>query len=281
MKTIAGSLLSHLGGSTITVATLVRVARRDGAVFGFTNHDADIVYGGLRYLCSSAVSASAVSGSDDLRVDNLDLAGALVADEISAADLEAGLWDGAEFVMMEINWAEPTQGAVITKRGELGRVTRTGSTFSAELLGMNNRWHRNIGRVALPSCDAHLGDARCGVNLAGFTHTATLTAVASRSVFTASGLTQDEHYFRGGTVEFTSGVNAGVKLDVAAHAAGGVLTAVIDLPFLPAVGDGITAVRGCNKIGRAGDCLLVFDNLINFRGFEDVPGNEALIGALQ
>ena len=39
----------------------------------------------------------------------------------------------------------------------------------------------------------------------------------------------------------------------------------------------LTVVPGCNKTGRGGDCQVKFDNLVNFRGFEDVPGQDKVL----
>lgn len=280
MKTIPAGLAAHFAQETTTVAQLFKMVRSDGTVYGFTTHDQPIVYGGLTYEPAAAVAPSQVAAGSELSVDNLDIAGAFDSAAITETDLEAGRWDGASFTVYEINWADTSQGVLTLKTGELGRVRRSGKAWTAELLGLTARLQRNIGRKVLPTCDADLGDARCTVNLASFTHSTTITSVTSRSVFTASGLAQAAGYFRYGTVQFTSGANSGVLIDIAEHTTGGVLRTVIDLPFDAAVGDSITAVRGCNKRGRAGDCKLVFDNLENFRGFEDVPGNDALIGAL-
>ena len=43
MKSVSPSLAAHLASEAITMATLWRVVRRDGAVFTFTDHDRDIV----------------------------------------------------------------------------------------------------------------------------------------------------------------------------------------------------------------------------------------------
>lgn len=277
MKTIGASLGTHLAGTTTTVALLVRVQRADGNVYGFTDHDADLFYDGLLYRAASAIASSAVAGSDSLAVDNLEIAGALESAAITAEDLDAGRWDYAQVQIRLVNWADLTQGAVYLKRGELGRVTRKAGGFVAELLGLTLRLQRTIGRALLPTCDVkRLGDTRCGVSLAAFTETGTVTAVASRTQFTDSALAQAAGYFRRGTITFATGDNAGIEFNVAEHATGGVLTLDRDAPAAIAVGDTFEVIAGCDR--TLATCRDTFSNVVNFRGFPYVPGRDKLIG---
>ena len=42
MKSVSTALAAHLAGEVITLATCWRIARADGEVFRFTNHDRDL-----------------------------------------------------------------------------------------------------------------------------------------------------------------------------------------------------------------------------------------------
>lgn len=46
------------------------------------------------------------------------------------------------------------------------------------------------------------------------------------------------------------------------------------------VGDPVDMVKGCNHLGRTGDCQLKFANLINYGGFEDIPPDNPFSGGL-
>lgn len=277
MKTVGSSLATHLAGTTTTVALLIRVERADGTIYGFTDHDADIFYGGLLYRAGSAIGASAVVGSDKLSVDNLEINGALESAAITAEDLDAGRWDFAQVQIRLVNWADLTQGAVYLKRGELGRVTRRGGAFVAELLGLTLRLQRTIGRTILPTCDVkRLGDARCGVGLSSFTESGTVTSVTSQTTFADNSLAQSAGYFRRGTLLWITGDNAGISFNVAEHATGGVITLDRDAPAAIAVGDSFEVVAGCDRTFAT--CRDTFDNVLHFRGFPYVPGRDKLIG---
>lgn len=283
MKSISSSLQAHLAQSVTTICHLWRVTRRDGAVFGFTDHMEDIVFGGVTYEAFTGYTASAVSTQAALNVDNLELDGMFDAAGITVEDLEAGLWDGAVVRLSQVNYADLSMGDMELRTGELGEVKHTGSDFTAELRGLMQYLQNNIGRIITPSCDATLGDARCKVDLEALRVSGTVTAVTSRQVFAASGLAAAAGYFTYGVITFTGGENDGVSMEIKAHASGGALTTQLDMPFIVAVGDTFTIVPGCNKLLKTGDgqyngdCKVKFSNVVNFRGFPEVPGNDRLM----
>jgi uncharacterized phage protein (TIGR02218 family) len=280
-RTIPGALGTHYAGSAMTLAVLWKITRQDAAVYGFTTHDQPIVFGGLTYQPSSAFDPSAIATKSEFNVDDMEVIGLLDSSGITVADIEAGRWDRAWIEVRRVNWASLGDGAEILRVGEIGNINRRGAgQFVAELRGLMQRLQNNIGRLISPLCDAEVGDARCGVNMASFTHTTTITTATSRRVFTASGLAQAAGYFNGGKITFTSGGNNGVTADIKAHTTGGVLTLQLDLPAATANGDAFTIYAGCDKrhvvtAGVAsGDCGTKFSNIVNFRGFWAVPGRD-------
>jgi uncharacterized phage protein (TIGR02218 family) len=274
MKTLPAGYAAHLAQSLTTLAVLVKVTRRDSVVLGFTSHDRDIVFGGVTYGAQSALAASEMQSSADLAVDNLRVDGALGL-LISAADLEAGLYDGARIEVLRVNWQAPADGAETLRVGELGAVQRRDGAFSAEIRGLTARLAATLTRTYLPACDADLGDARCGVALAGFTLSgAVVTAVAGRAAFTAAGVAEAADWFTFGRVTFTTGANAGRSMEIKRHQAGGVFTLALPMPQDIVPGDTFTAVAGCDKL--IGTCIAKFSNAVNFRGFPDLPGQDRL-----
>lgn len=178
MKTIGAGLQTHLESETTTLATCWKITRRDATVLGFTDHDAPLVISGVTYAASTGYSASDVSNSADLNVDELELSGILESPSITEDDLRAGLWDFAEVRIFMVNWANLAQGEIKLRKGTLGevRLTERGQ-FQAELRGMMQAYSRSIGRIDSPSCNADLGDARCGIDLGDWTVSGTIDAV--------------------------------------------------------------------------------------------------------
>lgn len=278
MKTgISAALDAHYASSAETTARLWKLTRRDGQVFGFTDHDAPITYLSVDYEPTSAFDASAISTRGELNVDGLEALGLLDSEGITEQDIEAGLWDGASCVLMEVNYKDLTMGHNTLSTGDVGQIQRKGLTYTAELRGLMQAFQNNIGRVVVASCDADLGDTRCGVDLEALRVSGTVTTGAATRTFTASALAQAANYFTYGVVTWVTGSNAGKSMEVKQHSAGGVFSLQLDMPETIDVGDTFTVVPGCNKAGRTGDCKTKFNNLVNFRGFEDVPGQKKVL----
>ncbi len=164
MKSVSSALATHLGGRLTTLATCWRVARRDGVLFGFTDHDRDLVVDGLTYRARTGYRRAAIASRGDLSVDDTDVDGILDAAEIDAASLRAGLWDGAEVRIFLVNWADLAQGVLRLRKGRLGEViARDDGTFRAELRGLAQALNVTVGELYTPECRADLGDARCRV----------------------------------------------------------------------------------------------------------------------
>jgi uncharacterized phage protein (TIGR02218 family) len=89
-------------------------------------------------------------------------------------------------------------------------------------------------------------------------------------VFQDTGRGEAADYFGAGTIEFTSGANAGLRAKgVRAYAADGTVTLFEPLHYLPVVGDTYSMVPGCRQ--RLEDCRDKWNNVVNFGGFTFVP----------
>jgi hypothetical protein len=108
-------------------------------------------------------------------------------------------------------------------------------------------------------------------NLAANTVTGTITSVTSASSFADSGRAEAADTFGAGTIQFTSGPNAGLKPIEVKSFSGGVFTLFEPFYYLPVAGNAYTAVRGCRK--RLSDCQARVggSNVLNFGGFPWIP----------
>jgi uncharacterized phage protein (TIGR02218 family) len=256
-----------------------RLTRRDGVRQGFTDHDRDLVFEGTTFEAAAGFEASEVRESLGLAVDNLEITGALSSAALDDADLAAGVYDDAEVEIFRVNWANVSQ-RVLMRAGTLGEVKRAGTGFSAEVRGLSHYLQQPKGRLFQYTCDADLGDARCGVALAGAAYTAAgvVGSVLSERAFTASGLTgYASDWFTRGLVTFTSGEAAGQKIEVRRHELNG-SGAMFDLwqPVRAPLTAGMTftVTAGCDKTHHT--CRAKFANITNFRGFPHMPGNDFL-----
>ncbi|MGE0252403.1 MAG: DUF2163 domain-containing protein [Dongiaceae bacterium] len=275
MKTAGSPLATHIAGETTTLATCWKVTRRDGAIFGFTDFDKDLTVESLLYQARSGYTRSAIHTIANLAVDNLDIESAIDSETLSAADLRAGVWDGATVEIFLVNWANLANGQIILKRGTIGEVELKDTVFRAELRGLSQALSQQIVELYTPDCRADLGDARCKVNLAALTVTGALTAVTDRRSFADSARGESVNYWNGGLLTWTSGANVGRKMEVKAFGSGGTFTLFLPMPSTVAIGDNYSLRPGCDK--KFSTCKDRYNNVRNFRGEPNVPGNDQVL----
>jgi uncharacterized phage protein (TIGR02218 family) len=276
MRTISAGLEAHIAGEVTTLATLWKVTRVDGTVYGFTDHDQDLTLSGVTYQSETGYTKSAVRASLGLAVDNMEVQGVLDAAAITVDDIRAGKWDYATVEVMLANWADLTMGTLKLTKGRLGRIQDGRSSFTAELRGLSQHLAQPIGRLYMPACDADLGDTRCGVTLASFTVTGTITGVTSKRAFADTGRAEADGYFDGGKITWTGGANSGLSMEVKTFLnAGGALTLQLPMTYTVQAGDTYSLSAGCNKTFAI--CGSKFSNAVNYQGFPHMPGIDRLL----
>jgi uncharacterized phage protein (TIGR02218 family) len=284
MKVLPAGLQAHLDSGATTMCWCWRITRNDGAKLGFTDHDRDLVLDGTTFEAASGFTASEIEGAVGLKVDNLEVEGALRSETLNEADLAAGLYDNAVIEIFRVNWVEPEQ-RVLMRFGNLGEVTRGRVHFKCEVRGLAHVLQQPQGRIIQNICDADLGDVRCAIDLdqPTFKGIGAVTALDDQRSFTVSGLSGfASEWFSRGLLTWTSGANSGRKAEVKVHArvpntGSGVVTLELwqSMAEVTEAGDGFSVTAGCNKTFRT--CREKFDNKDNFRGFPHVPGNDFLL----
>lgn len=275
MRTISTELELHLSGSVTTLATCWKVTRQDGITMGFTDHSGNLQVQSVTYEASSGFTPTAIASSADLSVDNLDLEGMLSADTISEEDIFAGKYDFAEIEIFQVNYADLSQGTMVLSRGTLGEVRMMDHRFVVEVRGLSQQLSQSVGEVFSPSCRTALGDSKCGVNLASYTVTGTITEVTDQQSIADSSRGEDDGYFNYGKITFTSGANTGFSMEVKRFVSGGSISLVLPMPYPVDVGDGYSMHAGCDK--TFGTCISRFSNAVNFRGEPHVPGVDRML----
>lgn len=270
-------LLAHMGSGTTTTCQCWSVARKDGVVVGFTDHDCDLSFDGITFKASSGMTARALQQGTGLAVDNTEAVGALSNASVSEADLLAGRYDGAEVRNWLVNWQDVSQ-RIAQFRGSFGEVTRAEGAFRAELRGLSEVLNQVQGLAYQRSCSATLGDARCRFDLATpgrAVETAILGIDGKGTYRIASQPAIASGWFERGRAVMTTGATAGlvglVKFDREDGPTRKV-TLWVDLAAAPVVGDVIRLEAGCDKLATT--CREKFGNFMNFRGFPHIPGED-------
>ncbi|WP_226781123.1 DUF2163 domain-containing protein [Oceaniglobus trochenteri] len=277
---ISEAFQSHLDSGATTVCRCWLVVRRDGRTFGFTDHDDTLRFDSRVFLASEGMSARALEQTTGLAVDNSEALGVLSDASVSEADIRAGLFDGAEVMAWLVNWADTDQ-RILQFRGTLGEIQRTGGAFRAELRGLTEALNQPQGRVYQAPCAAVLGDRACGFDLStpGYCEKRAVETVEGRKFFRFAALEgfDDRWFERGRLIVETGaakGIVAAIKNDrLSAKGRTIEVWEVLRLDIRP--GDLIRLEAGCDK--RVATCRLKFDNILNFRGFPDIPGEDWLM----
>lgn len=273
-------LNAHLAVGTTHVCHCWSIVRTDGVTFGFTDHDRPLKFDGINFRPDSGLSAKALASTTGLSVNNTEALGMLSANAVTDKDIEAGRYDAAEVTTWLVRW-DNVSHREIRFIGTIGEITREQGTYRVELRGLTEMLNQPQGRAYLKTCSAVLGDGGCKVNSSdiAFRADVPLTEVDDGQVLTkVLAATYTDRWFEGGFVEFKSGDANGLQAVIKDDEIVGnsrVLTLWRPMPAEVVVGDQVRIIAGCDK--RAETCRVKFDNLVNFQGFPDIPGDDWLL----
>ncbi len=272
-RSISTNLLTHYAGEVRTIARCWKITRTDSVVLGFTDHDQDIVYDGTTYEALSSGSMTNIEANDNLAADNLNFEMVLNSEKITKTDVIAGRYEKAKMWIFEVNYESLADGHVTLAYGYIGEITLHDTYINAEFRSLSQLLQNNIGRVYLPTCDAKFCDSRCGLTESSYTTPATVTAITDRSEFSIAATAGGSTDYINGRVEFTSGDNDGLSMEIKQWTS--TIKLVLPMPFNITVGDTFNMIEGCKK--TKDECKNRFNNLVNFRGFPDVPGVDKML----
>ena len=279
MRAFSSAFADHLASGATTLCRCWKLVRRDGSALGFTDHDVDVVVAGLTYAALSGLEGAEVESKLGLAVGGTELAGVLTSSALTDAEIAGGVWDSSTVETWLVNWAEP-ETRILLDIGQIGEIRREDFGFTAEVRGIAQRFDEERGRIYQASCNADLGDARCGIDVSSAAYRAigSVTATDGKLTLTASlGAGFASGWFDGGSITFTSGTNAGALFEVRQHTLESDARFVLWRPSAAPinVGDQIVAQAGCSKSLET--CRNKFDNALNFRGFPSIPTNDFVL----
>lgn len=264
------------------------ITRTDGEVFAFTSLDRPLTFRGVVHEPCNSLAASAVELSTIVGVTgSMELRGILADGGVSEVDLYNGLFDGASIEVWMVPW--DNSGGEIPFRlmaGVTGSSGHGDTNFSQEILTPSAQLgQRALLETFTPACRYEFGnsvDPRCPVDLAALTVTGSATGLAipnastnaTRRIFTDSTRAEADGFFNLGSLTWTSGLNIGATSEVKDFTAGQfILWEALLYPI--ALTDAYSLTPSCDK-SPAGHLLFNAD-MVDFGGFPDVPGGDALV----
>lgn len=161
MRDIPDQMQADLSAGLTHHCRIWRLERADGQLLGFTDHDRPLEMDGLVCRPGAGPADRDPGAEADGPGGPAELSGVLEDEAINAADLAAGLWDGAAVQLWRVDWRDAGLRALLWS-GRLSAIAHGETGFTARLDGPAADLDRVAGRVYGRLCDAALGDARCG-----------------------------------------------------------------------------------------------------------------------
>jgi uncharacterized phage protein (TIGR02218 family) len=253
-----------------TLAFCWRIERSDGAGIALTSHDSALMRDGISYRSDPGVMPSAVTRKLGMEAHSGEVAGALSSAALTDADLAMGRWDRARVELTAVDWEDSAAEPKRLLGGELGEISVSGGSFSAELRGAASKLSEAVCPKTSPECRASFGDKSCRVDLAGRTVRAQVVGCDGGELRLDRPF---DNRFLFGRLRYLSGTNCGA-MSVILSVEGDVVR-VRDLPRADVIpGCTVELREGCDK--RFQTCVNRFANAANFRGEPHLPGNDLL-----
>lgn len=278
MKQIPIQLLGHLRQTQTSYCFLVRVecqGKWSGTTIGFTNCDINLKYddgdGVVEYKADNGFTPSALQSNSEMDVDNAALTGWVTNDEITERDILSGIFDYARVTIYRVNYMDLTMGHEVVSYGTCGETKFTDQSWSTEWRSLSQQARQTIGQVYSLTCRARFGDARCKKAFIWTTSTVTAQSTDSTRSFYSQSISQPDHWYEGGVVEWTSGKNDGAQMEVETFEnVGGdqLIRLALPMPYAIEAGDTFMIRRDCNKTFT--QCQ-EYGNILNFRGEHLTP----------
>jgi uncharacterized phage protein (TIGR02218 family) len=283
MKSLSSGLQSDIDEGLLPSGWSVKFTRRDAdispetGIFRYVSGTRDATLSGAVYEAQPGFNVSSITCTLGFGIDTLEMV-VLTTDDMTRAQFLAGRWDACRVEFNQYNWKTPADGFIPWPAYTVSNVEPIQGGFKLELRDLRQYLQQDMTLITGKTCPHRLGDASCTRVLTTFTHTGTVTSVASRQQFTASGLAQATDYFTAGFVTFDTGLYAGMPQLIGAHTTGGVITLAIPLWTDLAPTDTFTIVAGCLKRFEE-DCKTKYANILNFGGQKDAPTVAESVGA--
>ena len=298
-KYIPPALQSHYDGSAVTVTLIMRIRTKSGSVYGFTDLDVDLPYDPSDYdpgntgddwglidhkALNGGFELSRLEGAADLSVDNAEATILPGDDSITPQQLIAGYLDSADVRIYRVNYMDLSMGHECVAVGKLGNQRLSRNSGALEFLSLVSQLKQPEAELQTITCRHVFGGPGCPK---AFTWTdGEVTAVDGdepRRIFADSGLSPGDDAFVPGVVEWLTGDNAGIEMDVEQNTAG-TFALMLPMGYTIKIGDTFRVRPDCTKLwgDAAKGCLFHWgaDRYRYFGGFPDIPTADAGAGAI-
>jgi len=256
-----------------TSAWCVRIVTVSGLTLRLTTYPTNLTMSNSQvYETDSGYEQTAYSSGTSMAPSAIDLTGFIGIAGISRDQIASGVFDNASVYIFKCNFLAPVEDYEPVVKGFFGKTTLEDGAYRIEGMSLADALNQSVGRTYTPNCSRKFGDSGCTKSLSALSITGTLSAVTNNFTVRDAARGEAADYFGAGTIQFTSGANAGLKpLEIKTHAADGTVTTFDAFYYLPQVGDAYVMIPGCRK--RLADCRDKWSNVLNYFGFTEMPSS--------
>jgi uncharacterized phage protein (TIGR02218 family) len=275
MRNIPAALQTELSSVTPRIARLVKITLKNNTIYSFTDHNENLIVGGITYVPAPGLTAFKFNATSDTQVSNQQLGTAWVT--VPDEDLLGGRFDNARVEAFWCSWADVSAGTVKTFDGRIGELTWADEGFTADIMSFMKNLEKNIGYNYTPTCRHQLFSSvgpgkvgACQLSSAAYTFAgaiATVTIPKWKFVISGAAAGKADGYYSNGVITFTSGLNTGLSATVKKQV-GNNIELFLPTAFVADVGATFTIQAGCDK--TLDTCRDKFNNIPNFGGFPHI-----------
>jgi uncharacterized phage protein (TIGR02218 family) len=273
MRTLPAGLTTELAEPNVSLCRLIQITRKDGTIKRLAESQGNLVSGGQTFTAAKGIRMSSIIAelNGGASTVNFEVTAA-VGGFILPADLRNGLYDTAHVVISACSQVTPNN-VVVLWRGTVGEIEIVDrGLIKFEAIGLLAKARAIPTTPYMPTCRHHFGDPGCGFDLGSVTVSTTISSVSGFNVTVGTAPGAE---FRLGMITPTTGAGVGEGFEIR-EVAGAVLKTYLPTAGKLTAGDAVDLTPGCDFTFDGTQGCTFWNNEVNFGGFPDVPGADAL-----
>ena len=264
-----------------TAAWCVRIVTVSGPTLRLTTYPQNLTMSNATvYETDSGYEQTAYSSGTGMSPAAIDLTGFIGLAGITRDQIASGVFDNARVYIFKCDFLNPVEDYEPVTAGFFGKTTLEDEKYTIQGMSLIDALNQSSGKSYQAACSHTFGDAGCGITLSLVNVSGTLTHVSGSTIVRDSGRPEAADWFGAGTIQFTTGDNAGLKpLEIKSYADDGTITTFEPFYYTPEVGDSYILIPGCRK--RLEDCRDKWGNVAVTSGthaWKTTPNNGGFFG---
>jgi uncharacterized phage protein (TIGR02218 family) len=297
-KFIPPPLAEHYRSPAVTVTHIMRIRTKTGHVYGFTDLDVNIRYDPSIYdpgntgddwgmvdhmALNGGFALSRMDLAANLSVDNAEMSILPGDASITPQQLMSGFLESADVRIYRINYTDTSMGHECIAVGKLGNSRISENQGFLEFLSLTSQLKQPEAELQTIQCRHIFGGPGCPKPYTWFDFEVTAVDGDQPHRIFATDIAPANDFFVPGVLEWVTGDNAGLDMDVEQNTAG-TFALMLPMGYQVRIGDTGRVRQDCTKLwGDANKgCLYHWgdDRYRYFGGFPDIPVADAGSGAL-